>query len=185
MLPTTTTTTTTTTVAAIGGRHCDVFVAARSGARGLPVILEMAGTGELTPRITAVLLSATPAGSMAQIVSAQAETDGGWAAYSVALAKNDDAFFRRHSGIGAATMTAMLELPPLTSTFAELAAAGVTTRLTLFHGRAELAVPVTMVKQLQSDNEQRQRLHQPFLELTLREYLGGHSLDLGALHDCG
>ena len=137
----------------------------------------------LVPHISAVLLSGTPAGSMAEIVKAQAAGDGGWPAYQHALDTKDDAFFRTHSGIGATTMTAMLALPPLTVTFAELANTGFGSRIALFHGRNDDAVPVAMVERLEHENSERRRRGEGSLELSLREYLGGHHLDLSALHD--
>lgn len=80
-------------------------------------------------------------------------------------------------------MRALFELPPLTETFAALAKAGAKTRIALFHGRSDTAVPIEMAEALFAENPARALDGQRQLDLSLREYLGGHSLNLGAFHD--
>jgi predicted esterase len=137
----------------------------------------------LATRVSAVLLSGTPGGAMKDIVKAQADKHNEWPAHTAALEKNDDAFFRKNGGVGAGTMRALVDVPPLTETFASLAEAGTKTRIALFHGRSDTAVPVEMAEALYAENRARSVEGQRVLDLSLREYIGGHSLNAGAFHD--
>ncbi|MFN7133379.1 MAG: hypothetical protein ACK4N5_14970, partial [Myxococcales bacterium] len=137
----------------------------------------------LAGRITALVLAGTPGTDMREIVDAQYASAEKRQAMHAALEAGDDAALRAHGGTGAGSLRALLALPPLTDTFEALARARVRTRVALFHGRDDRAVPPASAERLLVENQRRIDDARPALDLSLRLYPAGHGLDLGAVHD--